>query len=241
MKGADVRSLLDDLSDSHAGFHVHPGWTPEVAVNFGLNQPALDALVDLVVEGHATLETGVGYSTVLFAARGAHHTVVSPFVVEHERVRSWCADRTVDVSQVRFVAARSQDALPGLEPTPLDLVLIDGDHAFPAPFIDFYYAAERLVPGGVLVVDDTHVRACRVLVDFLIADSERWKVHAALPTTVFFERLEGPLIPERGWMGQPWGATPLRLGPRLSGWDRVRQSVRLRTRLRTLVGRDRAV
>ena len=36
----------------------------------------------------------------------------------------------------------------------------------PAPFIDFWFAGGRLVPGGLLVVDDTHLRACRVLADF---------------------------------------------------------------------------
>jgi hypothetical protein len=39
----------------------------------------------------------------------------------------------------------------------LDLVLIDGDHAFPASFIDWYYTAEQVKLGGYVIVDDTNL------------------------------------------------------------------------------------
>jgi predicted O-methyltransferase YrrM len=237
MKVTEVRSLLDDLSTSEPLFH---GWAPEVEVSWGLNGAALDLLVDLAAEGDRTLETGVGYSTVVFAARGCEHTVVSPMALEHDRVRTWCIDRGIDLSAVRFLAAPSQEALPALEPSALDLVLIDGDHAFPSPFIDFYYAAGRLVEGGLLMVDDTHLRTGRVLAEFLRVDAPRWRVHTELATTTVFERLSGPLIPPEGWLMQPWGAEMLPAGPPARWWERVRHSVRLRTRLRVVLGRDRS-
>lgn len=237
MKGPEVRSLVDDLSTSEARFH---GWAPEVEVSWGLNEAALDLLVDLAAEDRRTLETGVGFSTVVFAARGCQHTAISPMAFEHDRVTTWCTDRGIDVSAVRFIAASSQAALPALEPSPLDLVLIDGDHAFPSPFIDFFYAAGRLVQGGLLMVDDTHLRACRVLAEFLSADAARWRVHTELATTTVFERLSGPLIPPEGWGMQPWGAAMLPFGPPTSWWERVRYTVRLRTRLRSVLGNDRA-
>ena len=120
-----------------------------------------------------------------------------------------------------------------------DAVLIDGGHGFPAPFIDFWYAGGRLVPGGLLVVDDTHLRACRVLADFLRAEAGRWRVHRELATTAVFERLDGPLVPAEGWALQPWGASPLPYGPPRSTWDTVRDAVRLRTRLRGAAARLR--
>jgi predicted O-methyltransferase YrrM len=237
MEVTRVRALLDELATSGARFH---GWAPDIEVSWGLNEPALDLLVELVEPGQRTLETGVGFSTVVFGALGATHTVVSPAAFEHDRVREWCAARDVDLAAVTFVAAASQDVLPALEPTPLDLVLIDGDHAFPAPFIDFWYAGGRLVPGGLLVVDDTHLRACRVLADFLHAEAGRWRVHRELATTTVFERLDGPLVPPEGWSHQPWGATPLPYGPPRSAWSKVRDAVRLRTRLRAAAGRLRS-
>jgi predicted O-methyltransferase YrrM len=233
----DVRALLEELATSEARFH---GWAPDVEVSWGLNDSALDLLVELVTPGMRTLETGVGFSTVAFGALGAEHTVVSPAAFEHDRVRAWCGERGVDLGNVTFVAAPSQDALPAMAPTPLDLVLIDGDHAFPAPFIDFWYAGGRLVPGGLVVVDDTHLRACRVLADFLRQVEGRWRVHRELATTTVFERLDGPLVPPEGWAAQPWGATPLPYGPPRSTWTKARDAVRLRTRLRAAAARLRA-
>lgn len=231
LDATQARSLVDLLVNSGARFH---GWAPDVEVSWGLNLPALESLTRLVDKGARTLETGVGLSTVVFAAAGAEHTVVSPASFEHDRVKEWCIDNSIDVSGVTFIAAGSQDALPTLDPTPLDIVLIDGDHAFPAPYIDFWYAARRLVPGGMLIVDDTHLRACRVLCEFLLAEHGRWKVREELETTSIFERLDGPMVPPEGWMGQPWGAEPDQGGAGIVA--RLRSRVRLRTRLRSLLG-----
>jgi predicted O-methyltransferase YrrM len=235
MEATEVRSLLDELALSEARFH---GWAPDVEVSWGINAAALDLLIRLIAPGQRTLETGVGHSTVVFAARGAQHTAVSPFAFEHERIQTWCADRNIDLSSVRFIAQPSQDALPALDPTPLDVVLIDGDHAFPTPFVDFYFAGRRLVPGGLLVLDDTNLHACRVLDDFLRLDSPRWRLHTELRTTTVFERLEGELIPA-DWANQPWGATPVFNAADDSLWQRLRSVVRLRTRLRALTERAR--
>lgn len=106
-------------------------------------------------------------------------------------------------------------------------------HAFPIPYVDFWYTARRLVPGGVLMVDDTPLRACHVLAEFLESETPRWRVHTKLQTTSVFERLDSPLLPDVGWEGQPWGATPLFVPHRDPLVTRLRARMRLRTRLRT--------
>jgi predicted O-methyltransferase YrrM len=83
-----------------------------------------------------TLETGCGYSTIIFALKGMRHTVISPIFEEHQRIGEWCDANEIDLSNVEFKLGRSEDLLPALKPEPLDLVLIDGWHAFPAPFLD---------------------------------------------------------------------------------------------------------
>lgn len=228
LDGPQARSLVADLRAGDPRFH---GWKPDIEVNWGLTEDALDVLVDLVGPGDRTLETGVGFSTVVFAARGARHTVVSPFGFEHERVVQWCSERDVDTGSVTFVAEPSQDALPRLDVGPLDLLLIDGDHAFPTPLIDFYYGAQHLRTGGMLMLDDTHIRSCALLDEFLRADTPRWRLHTSMWSTNVYERLDGPLLPIDGWAGQPWGATTLRSGVPLSAMQRVRARLRLRTRL----------
>jgi hypothetical protein len=45
--------------------------------------------------------------------------------------------------------------------------LLDGEHAFPIPQIDFYYLARSLKVGGVLIVDDIDIWSCKILHEFL--------------------------------------------------------------------------
>lgn len=227
-------SVARNLAASQARFH---GWAEDVEVDWALNPEALEFLEASIKPGHRTLETGAGYSTVVFAAGGAIHTVISPLAWEHDRIRAWCDAQGIALGDVEFVAAPSQDVLPSLEPTPLDLVLIDGAHAFPIPYIDYWYTATRLVPGGLLALDDTHLRACHVLDEFLAMETPRWRVHTKLRTTTIFERLDAPLLPDVGWDFQPWGEKPLFVVHRDPLVTRIRTKVQARTRLKRALHR----
>ena len=50
---------------------------------------------------------------------------------------SWAAQQGVDISRLTFEVGPSDDVLPRLEPTELDLTFIDGSHAFPAAIVDW--------------------------------------------------------------------------------------------------------
>jgi hypothetical protein len=67
-----------------------------------------------VSKGMRTLETGCGASTVVFAARGAQHTIVSPTHDEHERVRIYLGEVGIDSSQLTFEVGFSDEVLPRL-------------------------------------------------------------------------------------------------------------------------------
>jgi predicted O-methyltransferase YrrM len=220
--------LLDELCASDEKFY---GWADDVYANCQLDPLALALILELVRPGDRTLETGAGYSTVAFALVGAAHTVVAPFETEQARIREWCTAHGVDTSQVRFVVGQSQWLLPTLEPASLDFVLVDGDHAFPVPFIDWYYAAEHLRVGGLVMIDDIPLRTGAVLDDFLHLEASRWRVVARLPRTVIYEKLTPTVLDFAGWMTQAWCMR----NPSLIG--RMRDRVRLRTRLRALAGR----
>ena len=69
----------------------------------------------------------------------------------------------------------SEHVLPKLDTGPLDVVLIDGRHGFPAPFIDWFYTAGKLKTGGLLVVDDTCLWPPKVLRD-LLAEQPQWEL-----------------------------------------------------------------
>lgn len=96
------------------------------------------------------------------------------------------------------------DTQPKSKP-PLDLVLIDGDHAFPSPFIDWYYTADRINKGGYVIVDDTQLSTGRILHDFLCLEKKRWKLHRVIGKTSIFKKMASGNVAEGiFWIQQPF-------------------------------------
>jgi hypothetical protein len=162
-----------------------------------------DFLARHVEPGARTLETGCGISTALFALWGTEHTCVVYSQDEVDILSSWAHQREVDLSHLTFEVGPSDDVLPRLEPTDLDLALIDGSHAFPAAIIDWFYAAGRLRKGGVVVVDDVHLPAVTLgLFEFLARDP-RWELIARTDKwAACLRQSSGPLREE--WTDQPF-------------------------------------
>ncbi len=164
-----------------------------------------------------TLETGCGVSTLVFAARGDRHVCVTPAQSEADGVLAYCQEHTIDSSGLTFELQQSEVALPGLNPGPLDLVLIDGAHAFPTVFVDWLYTARHLEPGGTLVVDDVHLWTGKVLRDFLAAEPEWELIEEWVGRTAAFRKLGE--APYRDWYEQRYvlrRSTPTRTRVRMA-------------------------
>jgi hypothetical protein len=191
-----LRDLLNDPP------RLHQDGAGET-VSWGLLEEVLHFIEGEVQPGAATLETGAGLSTILFALVGADHTCITPNGAEVERIAAYCREHGIATDGLRFHVAGSEAVLPQLEPTPLALVLIDGRHAFPTPFIDWYYTAERLKVGGVLIVDDTQLWTGAVLRDFLLTEPE-WALRAEFSTrAVAFTKLRAGSH-RKEWNDQPY-------------------------------------
>ncbi len=147
-----------------------------------------------------TLETGAGLSTLLFAIKKTSHTCVVPAQDEVDRLREYCANKKISLQNVDFVLDRSERALPALALKPLDLVLIDGRHAFPTPCIDWFYTAPLLKVGGRMLVDDTHLWTGWILSEFLKAEPD-WELEKdfAGRAALFVKRETGG---ENKWWGE---------------------------------------
>ena len=167
--------------------------------------PEVLELIDASVGPESrTLETGAGVSTALFALKGCAHTCVVPWTSERDRLQAWGAQTGVSFDRVTFECEPSEQVLPRLEPEPLDLVLIDGGHGFPTPFIDFFYAGRRLRRGGLVVVDDTQIWTGRVLHRFL-KEQPGWEVAEELRMrSTVFRRTEEPGTSLEEWNEQPY-------------------------------------
>lgn len=207
--------------------------------SWGIAPEVLRWLQDHLRPGMHTLETGSGDSTVVFLSRVEKHTAVAPDAAEAQAIRDFCKRVGVPAGGLEFLAGRSQQVLPRLEdPAPLDVVLIDGDHAFPAPYIDWYYTADRVRRLGYVLVDDTQLRTGRTLRDFLGAEPE-WRLVEQIGKTAIFQKVVDGPVTDKWWGQQPWGALPRALpGDGLAVRARhLRNAVRLRTRVRGLVNR----
>ena len=163
-------------------------------------------LDDYVEPAHVTLETGSGFSTLVILRKGvARHIAVAPEPDEFAVIREYSAENGISTETLEAVAMNSQQYLPAADVPRLDLVLIDGDHAFPSPFIDWYYTADRLAVGGLMIVDDIQLVTGRLLADFMDADPKWDRVLYEPSRFAVFRKVQHP-IHEGRWFEQPYVA-----------------------------------
>jgi predicted O-methyltransferase YrrM len=189
----NIRQLLEDAPVIHGD------------VTHGLIPEALEHIAATVKPGHRTVETGSGHSTIAFALAGAEHTCIVPSEDEIAAIRSYCEAHAVSLDDVTFHAEPSEEVLPTLDLGPLDLGLVDGSHSFPQVFIDWFYMARALKPGGTLIVDDVHVWTGRVLRDFLL-EEPGWEQVTELRGRTSVFRATGGADLGRVWTDQPYVA-----------------------------------
>jgi hypothetical protein len=164
-------------------------------------EEVLDFLTKHVNENSVTVETGAGYSTIVFSQLGAKHTAVTPSADESERIKAYCAEQGISTDRTTFEIGYSQDVLPGLETTDFDLALVDGGHGFPIPAIDYFYLAPRLRVGGYLLLDDVDVWTGDMIVSVLKKEPE-WEYGGKLARRTAVFKKTAPFV-AREWCDQP--------------------------------------
>lgn len=194
---------LEGRADWRALVALKPGihaWPPGQLSFFALADEVLDYIANRVNERTFTLETGLGASTIVFAAQRSNHICITPAADEIERLKAFLSENDVASDQINFVPDYSEFALPRLTLPTLDFVLIDGRHGFPAPMVDWFYTARRLKIGGHLIVDDVHLWPVQLLVEYL-STSPSWRVDRTFPRTISYVRIAAD--DERAeWIGQ---------------------------------------
>lgn len=149
-------------------------------------------------EGMRTLETGLGISTVLFAAWGTEHTCVVQSRDEVEAAKRYIGDRGWSCERIVFLVGSTAEVLPAWEPpAPFDLFLIDACHGFPFPALDWFYGARWLRSGGLLVFDDMQIPAVAHTLGWFLDADPRWEEVERNKRWAAYRRLtEGPLDEE---------------------------------------------
>jgi predicted O-methyltransferase YrrM len=181
-------------------FHLDENGDP---ISWAIGCDVLEYLADTVGKESFTVETGAGLSTVAFALRGCHHTAIAPSSYEFERIREFCARHSISLERTELIEDYSEQFLPGLSrDRRLDLFLVDGRHAFPSPYIDWYYGALMLDVGGLMVIDDTQLLTGAVLRDFMTED-DYWDSVMEFPKTSVFRKMKDG-FQRAEWNQQPY-------------------------------------
>jgi len=192
----DLQELLNNPPQLHLDELGKP-------ISWGISNDVLYFIDNHVDATSRTLETGAGISTILFGLKGTYHTCIVPDKDQVEKIKEYFKQHDLPINSVSFEIDTSEKTLPRLKVDDLDLVLIDGRHGFPTPFIDWYYASPKLKVGGILIVDDTQIWTGRVLKEFLISEPE-WKLDGEFSnkTAVFIKMEDGSHWKE--WNNQPY-------------------------------------
>jgi hypothetical protein len=145
-----------------------------------LSDQVLYYINENVDENSITLETGAGISTILFALKSSHHICISPSQEQIDRIKKYCQEHQISTDKIDFKIDLSEKILPSLDIDNIDLILIDGSHAFPIPFIDWFYTYQKLKVGGKMIIDDTQLWTGLILKQFLSLEPE-WQINRNSP------------------------------------------------------------
>ena len=161
---------------------------------------APSALMGILKRGpfQSSVETGCGGSTIVLSHASDRHIA---FAIEG-------TDRTIgDLRQqedlraenVIFVEGETKDTLPRYAfDGALDLVLLDGPHAYPLPQVEFAYLFPRIRIGGWLVLDDIQIPSVYELFRFLKQESTV-RLEEVVVRTAFFRRVSTAEHGPDGW------------------------------------------
>jgi len=170
---------------------------------YGIGADVLRFVASEVNAETRSLETGAGCSTLVFAVQRARHTAITPSLEEIRRIRDYATKNEIHLDSVTFVAEPSDQHLPRCSTEGLDIVLLDGKHAFPWPILDWFFTAHRLKRGGLLLLDDVQLRSVAVLAEFLSADPGWKRVRDFSGKTILFQKTRERVL-DVAWHMQPW-------------------------------------
>ena len=199
---------------------------------YGIGQDVLSFIAETVDDGSRTLETGAGSSTLVFALRRSEHIAVTPSQSEIALIGEYASQHDIPLDKVRFVGESSDRFLPRCEATGFDLVLLDGKHAFPWPIVDWFFTADRLRQGGVMIIDDAQMRSVAVLAEFMKVDPG-WQLMRDFSGKTMAFRKRRDSIHDVAWHMQPF--TVPRPPERAAGASLLRRFAR---RLKRLASRS---
>jgi precorrin-6B methylase 2 len=146
----------------------------------------------------SSAETGCGGSTIVLSHASDRHIA---FSIEGEdgTITELRKQSDLRAGNVIFIEGETRDTLSRYPfEGELDLVLLDGPHAYPMPQLEFAHLFPRLRLGGWLVVDDIQIPSVYELFRFLEQESSVVVEEVAV-RTAFFRRVKAAEYRPDGW------------------------------------------
>ncbi len=199
----DQQSILNQILSQRPPVHTRASGENRC---IGMHNEVLQYLYDQLHPGQLTLETGCGLSTLVFALSNCIHKVIVPNAAHIEATKQAAIRYDIPFDDTTFILGRSEKVLPAFSTeTKLDAVLIDGGHAFPIPFIDWFYTNNLLRVNGLLVLDDIDLKSVSILDDYLSSQPE-WQKDKVIRRTAFYIKIHDLDIDDAWdyWQKQPF-------------------------------------
>jgi Methyltransferase domain len=193
MSDLAIKKIIEEVPNN---FHSHGSLYADVLWRIADEHAASSAVV--------TAETGCGLSTLVLSHLSSHHTAFTVSV--GDSLQNTSNHPMLNQKTTKFVVGPAQITLPAWQfSQPLDLVLLDGAHAYPFVELDYYYLYRHVRCGGTLIIDDIHIPTIGRLYEFLL-DEEMWEHRGDVRTTAFFRRTSFPLLDPYGdgWTSQKY-------------------------------------
>lgn len=196
----EFSSIKDKLMQEFPKFHNENG----KPANWHSNESLLAAIEKIAQPGMLTLETGAGYSTVIFALKECKHISITPSREQTELISTYVEQNKGSMQNVEFRIGSSTEILPAIDKKNLDVVFVDGAHRFPFPILDWFYGTNALKQNGYLIIDDVDIVSCYMLVQFMKTDPH-WRVVEVNQTYAIFKKV-GDLQYSGDWAKQPFSS-----------------------------------
>ncbi|MEO0676040.1 MAG: class I SAM-dependent methyltransferase [Pseudomonadota bacterium] len=100
----------------------------------------------------------------------------------------------IEAGQVSILRGKTVDVADEIADQSLDYVYIDGDHRFEAVAADLEVAAQKIMPGGLIALDDHHLRGwwgdgvVRAACEFLGKYSATMQIHTCIDRQLIIKR-----------------------------------------------------
>lgn len=178
--------------------------TPLERTSWGLNPRILDQISNFLSPDMTSLETGGGYSTVMLGSTVRKHICINPDVTGNILVKNFIKDHSLSRVDTDLVFVENSSDKAFTDPVfdtvkSIDFALIDGNHSFPYPVLDWHYADKLLKIGATLALDDCHIPSVKLMADYLLVD-QGYQLIKKAGTLWFFEKKASQRL---GWKDQP--------------------------------------